>query len=104
MDLFKKIQTLNAFWKKVIVFSALVVLGVLLFVLVGHNFQNRRVSLDTGKFLERLGLPKLQNELKTSFDEFEERGKELTEQLQEMESGLTDFATSSDSIQATSTE
>lgn len=69
MNLFRKIQKINVFWKRLIVFAVLFVLAVPLLILIGNSFQKRVTKFDQEGFFEELNLPEFTEEIGGSFEE-----------------------------------
>lgn len=69
MDWFKKLQKINVFWKRLIVFAVLFVLAVPLLILIGNSFQKRVTKFDQEGFFEELNLPEFTEEIGGSFEE-----------------------------------
>lgn len=102
MKFFKKIQTLNVFWKKVIIFSVIIGLGIPLVFLIGKNFQRRTREFKKEEFLEKLSFKEIKEEMETGRgDELKEKMSELKELIGELEKMAQEVSTST--ISTTST-
>jgi hypothetical protein len=98
MRFFEKIQKLDIFWKKFIVFVVIVAVAVPLGFLVGKNFQKRTKEFKKEEFLEKLGFPEIKEEIeKTPFEELKETGKKLEEEFKKLEEMAEQMTTSSTS-------
>lgn len=98
MNFFKKIQTLNVFWKKVIIFSVIIGLGIPLVFLIGKNFQKRTKEFKKEEFLEKLNFKEFKEEMETGRgDELKEKMTELKELMGELEGMAQEVSTSTTS-------
>lgn len=102
MKFFKKIQTLNVFWKKVIIFLVIIGLGTPLVFLIGKNFQERTKEFNKKEFLEKLSFKELKEEMETGrTDEIKEKIAELKELMEELERMAQEVSTSTTSTTST---
>ena len=102
MKFFKKVQTLNVFWKKVIIFSVIIGLGTPLVFLIGKNFQKRTKEFNKEEFLEKLNFPEIKEEMETGRgDELKEKMAELEELMGELERMAKEVSTSTTSTTST---
>jgi len=78
MRFFEKIQKLDIFYKKLIVFSIIIALGFFLSVLIGKNFQKRVQEFNKERLLEQLNIQKLKEGVeKLNTDEIKEQFQEI---------------------------
>jgi len=98
MEFFKKIQALNVFWKKVVIFLVIISLGVPLVFLIGKNFQKRTKEFNKEELLEKLSFPELEGEMESERgDELKEKITELKELMGELERMTREVSTSTTS-------
>ena len=94
-EITKKIQNLSPFWKRFILFGAIIVAAVPLSFLVVRNFQEKIKEFEKEKFLEKINIPKEKiNQL--PFKEVKEEMRKLNQLFKELEK--LDLSTSSTSI------
>jgi len=62
MGFLEKLQKLNLFWKRVLVFGALFILAIPFLILTIRNFSLRMAQMGQDNFLEKLSLPISENE------------------------------------------
>lgn len=102
MEFFKKIQALNVFWKKVIIFLVIIGLGVPLVFLIGKNFQKRIKEFNKEELLEKLSFPELEEEMEGEpGDELKDKITELKELMEELERMTQQVSTSTTSTAST---
>jgi len=102
MEFFRKIQTLNVFWKKVIIFLVIIGLGIPLVFLIGKNFQKRTKEFNKEELLENLRFPELEEEMESERgDELKEKITELKELMEELERMTQEVSTSTTSTTST---
>jgi len=90
MKFLRRIQELNIFWKKAIIFAVVISLGIPFCFLIGRNFQKRLKEFDKEKFLEGLNFPAVKEEIKsTPLEEVKERIGEINAMLKEAEQAAT---------------
>ncbi len=75
MNCWKKLKQANDTWKKFVIFCLLAILAVLLFLLVGHNFNKELSSFDKQKIYQIFQLDKLQ-QAKDSLQTIQEMAKQ----------------------------
>lgn len=88
----KKIQELNIFWRKVILFTAVFILAVPLTAFIVKRFSARTLNVSSENMIQNF---EISEELGESFLQIQEATKELQEQLN---------ATTTTSTDSTSTE
>ncbi len=102
MEFFKKIQALNVFWKKVIIFLVIIGLGIPLVFLIGKNFQKRTKEFNKEELLEKLSFPELEGEMEgEQGDELKEKITELKELMEELGRMTQEVSTSTTSTTST---
>lgn len=85
MKFLRKIQELNIFWRKAIVFAVVISLGIPFCFLIGRNFQKRLREFDKEKFLEELKFPAVKEEIESiPLDEVKEKMGEINAMMGEI--------------------
>lgn len=89
-DIVKKLQNLPVVQKKIIFWLIIILVGIILFFFWLGLTKKRFENLDTGKFINQLNLPPVEegiNSFKKGFDELkdEEEWKELEKELEKSE-------------------
>ncbi len=98
MIFLRRIQKLNIFWKKIIIFAVIITLGVLLVFFVGKNFQKRVKEFDKEEFLEGINFSEIKEEINNiPLSELKQTKEEIEEgirKLEELEEQLSTSTTS----------
>lgn len=98
--IFKRIQKLDVFWKKVIVAGIVILLGIPLGFLISKNFQNRVQDFEKEEFLRELNLSEIKGGVKKMpLEEIKETKKELEEELKKIEEMTEQVSTSTTSTE-----
>ena len=95
-----KITNLSVFWRKVIVYAALVCLAALMSFVLSANFKARIAKTDKEQFWEQMAVPELKQEVDQARRKFQEQTRELQEQLEQQ---LVQMATSTATMTPAST-
>ena len=91
MNFFKKIQKLDIFWRKFIVFAVLLGMGVPLLVLAGFNFKEKLVEMKKGDFSENFNISELKERMSNiPSEEIKETAGDLEKELNKLESSSTE--------------
>lgn len=85
----KKIQKLNIFWRKFILFGIIILLGVTLSFLFVKSFKNSLGKFEKEKFFEELNIQSLKEEMEKSQRRLEEQLKELEEMAEQIPTTTT---------------
>ena len=98
-----KIQKLDNFWKKAIVFSAIILLGTGMLFFIARNFKERISGFSKGGILKGAVFPgPKDNSNQSYFEDWDKTKKQLEEDLKKLEEEMNK-ATSTEFF-ATSTE
>lgn len=81
MNILKKAQKLNDFWKKMLVFGILFVVAVPILIFIGMNFQKRMNKTSQGAFVEALNFSEIGEQMGESLDEFQALKQSMSEQF-----------------------
>jgi len=96
MTFFKKIQQLNLFYKKLIVFSLIFIISLPLVFLIGKNFQKRSEEFKKEEFLETLNIQEVKEKKNTLEGELKNELENELEKLEEMEELFSTSTTSAE--------
>ena len=96
MTFFKKIQQLNLFYKKLIVFSLIFIISLPLVFLIGKNFQKRSEEFKKEEFLETLNIQEVKEKKNTLEGELKNELENELEKLEEMEELFSTSTTSTE--------
>lgn len=81
---------MDVFWKKVVVYSVLVVLAVPLIFFMAKNLEHKRSKFSEAGFLEKLNLSEVKQEMKeVNLEEIKESGEELEKLFAEISTSTT---------------
>ncbi len=98
MIFLKRIQKLDIFWKKIIVFTVIIALGIPLVFFVGKSFQKRVKEFDKEEFLEGINFPEIKEEIDNlPLAELRQTKEELEAELRKLEELEKQFSTSTTS-------
>lgn len=82
MIFLKRIQRIDIFWKKIIVFAVIIALGIPLVFFVGKSFQKRVKEFNKEEFLEGINFPEIKEGIDNiPFAELEQIKEELEKQF-----------------------
>lgn len=102
MNVFKNIQGLSIFWRKVVVFGILMILAIPIGFLIGKSFQEKTEQFKKEEFVEDLNLPGIKEEMKKlpleEIGETKERLEEELRRIEEMVEQNITSTTSSDQV------
>ena len=96
MAFFKKIQELNLFYKKLIVFSLIFIFSLPLIFFIGKNFQKRSEEFKKEEFLETLNIQEVKEKKNTLEGELKNELENELEKLEEMEELFSTSTTSTE--------
>ncbi|MCD6500878.1 hypothetical protein J7K42_02635 [bacterium] len=98
MNFFKKVQNLDIFWKKALVFLVILGVGVPLSFFCVKNFQKRIKELDKEKFLKDMGLSEIKQVTKTpALEELKKSKQELEKEFERLGKMIEEIPTSTTS-------
>jgi len=92
----KKIQELNIFWRKVILFTIVFVLAVPLLALIVKRFSSRMLNVSTENIVKSL---EITEKLDEAFSQVEEANQDFQEQLKNLASTTVDISTTTTSTE-----
>ena len=91
MTFFKRIQQLNLFSKKLIVFSIIFIISLPLIFFIGKNFQKKLKEFEKEEFLETLNIQEIKEKKEALESEFRLE-KEKLEEIEKLFSTSTTSA------------
>lgn len=89
MKFLKKIQELNIFWRKFILFGVIIFLGIILSFLFVKSFKNSLRKFNKEIFFEGLNTQSLKEEMEETQRRLEEQIKRLDEMMEQIATGTT---------------
>lgn len=89
MKFLKKIQELNIFWRKFILFGVIIFLGIILSFLFVKSFKNSLGKFNKEFFFEGLNTQSLKEEMEETQRRLEEQIKRLDEMTEQIRTGTT---------------
>ena len=100
MRFFKKLQKLDVFWRKVLVFLVIIGVGIPLSFFTVKNFQKRVKEFDKEKFLENVNLSEIKQGMENlPFEELEETKQKLEKELEKLGEMAEQMTTSTTSTE-----
>lgn len=103
MGFFKKVQKLDVFWRKVILFGILFVLALPMVILIARRLAFRAAGFNGQPLFRQLGVEEMQEELGQSFLQVQEAKGELQAQMELLQEIAT-TSTSTDDMATNSQE
>ena len=89
MKFLKKIQKLNIFWRKFILFGIIIFLGIGLGFLFVKNFKNTLGRFEKDNFWKGLNIQNLKEEIEESERQLQEQLKKIEEMTEQISSQTT---------------
>lgn len=98
-----RIKELDIVWRKVIAYSAITALALVMGAMIGLSFKARVQNTNQSGFLDQATLSELKNKTSQQWQEFQAEKQRLEEQFQALQEMSTTTATTTPTTTPTST-